>query len=148
MKHHLLVLILSALLATGIVLTGGCAEKTNEPANQELPTQIIEDITAQEAFTLIQENLTNPGFVILDVRTPQEFTGGHLGDAVNIDLRAEDFREKVNELDKSKTYLVYCKSGARSRSASDIMEELGFEEGYNMLGGIIQWEAEELPIVK
>ena len=147
MRHYSVMLIMSLLLATGVVLAGACTEQAIEPTKQAT-TQIIEDITAQEAFTLIQENHSNPDFVILDVRTPQEFSEGHLEDAVNIDFRAEDFREKVNELDKSKTYLVYCRSGARSRSASDVMEELGFEEGYNMLGGIIQWEAEGLPVVR
>ena len=131
-------LALSVLLVTGVVLTGGCAE--------EAPTQIIEDITPQEAFTLIQNNQNNPDFVIIDVRTPQEFAEGHIEDAINIDFYSETFADELNKLDKNKTYLVYCRSGGRSSGALDIMEELGFREVYNMLGGIRQWTAEGLPI--
>ena len=51
-------------------------------------------------------------------------------------------------MDKSKTYLIYCRSGNRSGQALDIMEELNFREVYNMMGGILEWEAEGLPTVK
>ncbi len=135
----LLVLLIS--LVIGVVLTGGCV-------SQETPTQIIEDITPQEAFTLIQNNKNNPDFVILDVRTPEEFADGHLENATNLDYYSETFRDELNKLDKDKTYLVYCRSGKRSRNAVDIMEELNFKEAYNMTGGIIQWLEEDLPILQ
>jgi len=54
----------------------------------------------------------------------------------------------LNNLDKNKTYLIYCRSGARSGSALDIMAELNFREVYNILGGINQWKAEGFPTVK
>ena len=113
-----------------------------------MPTRTIEDITPQEASTLIQNNQNNPDFIIIDVRTPEEFAEGHIEDAVNIDFRSETFQDELNKLYKDKTYLVYCRSGVRSRNALDIMAELNFREAYNVLGGILAWKAEGLPTVE
>ena len=144
-------------LVIGTILTGGCVgkevetpaqEKEVETPAQETLVQIIEDITVQEAFTLIQESQNDPDFVIIDVRTPKEFADGYIENAANIDFRCEDFRDELNKLDKSKTYLIYCGSGGRSRSALDIVKELNFREVYNMSGGINQWVAEGFPIVR
>ena len=135
-------LLLSLLLVIGVVLMGGCAG-----GEIETPTQIIEDITPQEAFALIQDNQNNPDFVILDVRTPEEFAEEHIEKAVNLDYYSETFPEVLNLLDKNKTYLVYCKVGGRSGNALDIMAELNFREAYN-IGGIIDWKAAGLPTAK
>jgi len=72
-------LVLSLLLVTGVIFLVGCAAKETRTA-----TQIIEDVTSQEAFTLIRNNQNNPDFVILDVRTPEEFADGHIENAINI----------------------------------------------------------------
>ncbi len=145
MKRLLLV-----LLVTTVILSVGCAkaqpEVTAEITPLEVPTPIIADITTQDAFTLIQSNEDNPDFVIIDVRTPQEFATGHIENAINLDYRSETFQEELNSLDKDKTYLVYCGVGSRSASALDIMGVLGFMEAYNMLGGIEQWQKDERPI--
>ena len=132
-------LALSVSLVIGVALTGGCVRDE---------TATIEDITPQEAFTLIQNNQDNPDFVIIDVRTPEEFGAGHIENATNINFNSETFRDTLNTLDKNKTYLIYCRSGGRSGSALDIMAELDFTEVYNVLGGINQWEAAGLPTVK
>ena len=137
---------LLVLLVTGVVLTGGCAEIATP--QQEAPTQIIENVTPQEAFTLIQNNQNNPDFVIVDVRTPEEFAEEHIENAINVDFRSEAFRDELNKLDKNKTYLIYCRSGGRSGNALDIMAELDFGEAYNMLDGINGWVAEGLPTIQ
>ncbi len=141
MKKSLLVFGVSLLTATAL-MTGCAGSKTAAPA------RTIEDITTQEAFDLIQENEGNADFVILDVRTAGEFAEGHIENALNIDYYSETFEDELNQLDKTKTYLAYCRSGGRSRSAVDIMEEPNFREIYHMPGGIIQWQAEELPTTK
>ena len=141
-----MILVFSVLLVIGAVLTGGCAG--GDTATLEAPPRIIEDVTPQEALTLIQNNRNNPDFVIIDVRTPQEFAEGYIENAINIDFYAETFRGELDNLDKSKTYLIYCRSGVRSGNTHDIMADLNFEEVYNVLGGIIAWNAEELPTVK
>lgn len=146
---NLLMLLLSVLLVVGVVLAGGCAG--NQTATQETPaqvTQVIEDVTPQEAFTLIQDNRNNPDFVIIDVRTPEEFADGHIENATMIDFYSVTFRSEIDSLDKDKNYLIYCRSGGRSGQARDIMEELGFQEVHNIAGGMIDWNAEGLPTVK
>ena len=141
MKRLLPLLLVSLII--GVILTGGCIGQVNEA-----PTQIIENITPPEAFTLIQDNQNNPDFVIIDVRTPEEFADGHIENAINLDYYSETFQDELNKLDKNKTYLIYCRSGKRSSNALNIMQELNFREVYNMSGGILEWQAEGLPTVK
>ena len=143
---NLMLLVLLVSLVIGVVLTGGCAG--SETVTPETSTQIIEDVTPQEAFTLTQGNKDNPDFIIIDVRTPEEFADGYIENAINIDYYSETFRDELNRLDKSQTYLIYCRSGNRSGKALNIMAELNFREVYNMLGGIVAWEAEGLPTTK
>ena len=84
----------------------------------------------------------------IDVRTPQEYAGGHIGNAINIDFNSADFKEKINKLDKKARYIVYCRTGVRSAAASEVMAKLGFMDIYNMAGGVSAWEAAGLPIAK
>ena len=120
----------------------GCASQV------ELPNQIYKDIEVQEAFDLIQRNQGNTAFVIIDVRTPEEFNEGHIENAVNIDFNSETFKEDLDKLDKNKTYFIYCRSGNRSGRAIPIMKGLGFKEVYNLSAGMQEWIAEGLPVVK
>lgn len=81
--------------------------------------------------------------VILDVRTEDEFNEGFIANAINIDIhRGQDFVNEIEALDKSKKYYVYCRSGMRSAKACEIMNQLGFENAYNLIGGITEWEGE------
>lgn len=72
--------------------------------------------------------------VVLDVRTPAEFAGGHLAGSENVDFMAPDFRERVEGLDRDRTYYLYCRSGTRSGKAAALMQEMGFSEVYNVGG--------------
>lgn len=126
---------------------GGCVGRETGTPSQQI-TQIIEDVTPQEAYTSIQENQDNPDFVIIDVRTPEEFTEGYIEGAINIDFYSETFADELDILDKNKTYLIYCRSDNRSGRALPLMEELNFREVYNMTGGIIAWNAEGFPTVE
>ena len=143
---NFIVLTLSVSLIIVVTLIAGCVR--DETATPETSTQIIKDVTPQEAFTLIQKNQNNSDFVIIDVRTREEFSGGYIENATNIDFYSETFLDMLNNLDKNKTYLIYCRSGARSGNTVPIMAELNFEEVYNILGGMLQWQSEELPTVK
>jgi rhodanese-related sulfurtransferase len=78
--------------------------------------------------------------VVLDVRTPKEFQAGHIPGAVNIDVNAPDFPEKVAKLEKNKNYLVHCGAGVRSAKACDKMSHLAFPKLYNLEGGFKAWE--------
>ncbi len=92
------------------------------------------EISVVEAKEMIVRNKKNADFVILDVRTPEEFAEEHLSGAVNIDIHEDDFPEKIDKLDRKKTYLVHCKSGGRSRAAVELMLEMGFSKVYNVRG--------------
>ncbi len=85
-------------------------------------------------------NSDNNAF-LLDVRTAEEVEQGYIPNAINIDIRAgADFISEIEKLDKNKNYYVYCRSGARSAQACAIMNQLGFENTYNLLGGFMEWE--------
>jgi len=114
---------------------------TNE-TTEHVPAQIIKDISVKEAYDMIQKNLENPNFIILDIRTPEEFNSGHIKGAINIDYYAPDFVEQLKSLDKNKTYLIYCRTGHRSGNAKSIFKQLGFREVENMVGGINRWKEE------
>ena len=81
--------------------------------------------------------------VILDVRTEDECDEGIIPNAINIDIhKGQGFISEIENLDKSKNYYVYCRSGARSAKACEIMNELGIDNTYNLLGGMLDWDGE------
>jgi rhodanese-related sulfurtransferase len=91
---------------------------------------------------------SDKGNIVLDVRTPREFATSHIPGAINIDYNAPDFAQKVNELDKSKTYLVHCAGGVRSAKACQIMDKGAFAHLVNLEPGFKAWEKAGKPVVK
>jgi rhodanese-related sulfurtransferase len=81
---------------------------------------------------------------ILDVRTPEEFNANHLENAENVNWLGDSFVQDSEKYDKTKPVFVYCRSGARSKKATMKLEELGFENIYEMEGGFLKWDAEGL----
>lgn len=152
-NHNLKILI---ILLVFLFILPGCQDqtksKTGNVKTDEIRTngqqEIFKDINVDEANNLIKENREKKDFFILDVRTESEYQSGHIERAEMIDFYAKDFKEKLDNLDKEKKYLVYCRSANRSGQTVDIMKELGFKEVYNMLGGIIEWEKKGYPLVK
>lgn len=106
------------------------------------------DISARDAFELIRKNDGSTDFVILDVRTPAEYEEDHIRNAVLVDILAGSFPSEMERLDREKTYVVYCRSGNRSRSALDIMRRMDFRNVYHIDGGITRWRSEKLPTVR
>lgn len=87
--------------------------------------------------------------VVLDVRTEEECSEGIIPNAINIDIyKGQGFIYQLEELDKTKNYYVYCKAGGRSAQACSIMNQLGFENTYNLLGGFMNWEGEVAEVEK
>ncbi|SHJ61908.1 rhodanese-like domain-containing protein [Flavobacterium haoranii] len=85
--------------------------------------------------------LADPNGVILDVRTEEENAAKKIPGSLNIDIyKGQGFVYLVDELDKTKNYYVYCLAGGRSAQACSIMNQLGFENTYNLIGGISEWE--------
>lgn len=102
-------------------------------------------IDSKEAYGLIK---ADANIAILDVRTAKEFADGHVAGAVNIDVNQADFAQKIDQLDRSKTYIVYCRSGRRSSKAVGIMASKGFKNLYNVSDGFAGWSKNGLPFEK
>ena len=102
-------------------------------------------IDSKEAYRLIK---ADANIAILDVRTAKEFADGHVAGAVNIDVNQTDFAQKIDELDRSKTYIVYCRLGIRSKKAVGIMSAKGFKNLYNVSDGFAGWSKNGLPFEK
>ena len=134
------------MMIVAMAVIGVAAGCRGKQPKQGAGTPTLKNITAQEAHEMIQQRKEDAAFVILDVRTPQEFAQGHLVDAVNLDFHAPTFRGELDKFEKTKTYLVYCRSGNRSGKALDVMRELGFAEAYNVIGGMNVWTREGLPV--
>jgi thioredoxin len=100
------------------------------------------NLSATEFADKIKELPTAP---ILDVRTPDEFSKGHLSNAFNYDWNGNEFDKQIAMLDKSKPVFVYCLSGNRSSSAANKMRSDGFKTVYELNGGIMKWRGANLP---
>lgn len=97
------------------------------------------NVTVEQAA----EMAADKDVVVIDVRTPEEYEKGHLEGATLINFYGEDFSQKINELPKDQKYLVYCHSGGRSAKAVKQMEDAGFTDVHNMLGGWSAWQSKQ-----
>ncbi len=96
---------------------------------------------SQQKWASLQKQTTD--FEIIDVRTEEEFQSGHIPNAVNINISNPPlFMEKMKELDTSKSYFIYCRSGGRSSQACQLLNANGFSKLYNLEGGISKWSGE------
>ena len=123
-------LLMGLLLGVCLACTNDSAPATAQPTPYDL---------TQEEF---KQRMDDPDVVILDVRTPAETSLGMIGGAEEIDFKAGDFADRIDSLDRDKTYLVYCRSGNRSGKACAVMDELGFGEVHNLEGGYMGWTEE------
>lgn len=110
--------------------------------------QTVRTITPEEAYKLIEKYRNDSDLVILDVRPFDEFVEGHIHGAQNLDYDGHEFKKKVQNIDKDKNYIIYCRSGVRGEYFMGIMKELGFIKVYNILGGFVGWKVSKLPVVK
>lgn len=82
--------------------------------------------------------------VILDVRTEEEVDQGYIPGSKNIDIyKGQGFVDEVEKLDKSKNYYIYCRSGKRSAQACTLLDQMGFNNTYNLVGGFMEWQGEK-----
>lgn|SRR5690606_2875584 len=105
-----------------------------------LKIEIMADLTQQQW----REQMENdPDAVIVDVRNDIELEEGRIPGAIQMNIQnSSEFMEKAQELDKEKSYYLYCRSGGRSSQAALLFNSLGIEKTYNLIGGIEEWEGE------
>ena len=96
--------------------------------------------------TFSEELNKTPDALVLDVRTPEEFAGGHLDKAVNVDWNGGGFDAWMKKIDKEANIFVYCLSGGRSGSAGAALRQAGFKHVTEMEGGMMKWKAAGLPV--
>ncbi len=119
-----------------------------EPTEKKTPAPKpgFHDVQAREASLLLK--LHKKQLMILDIRTDEEFLEGHIKRAKHIDFFKDDFKTRLEKLDRKKAYLVHCASGGRSGRSMTLFKELGFESIYHMDDGYKGWVREKLPTVK
>lgn len=127
-----------ALLLAALFTVSACSGGT---ATREAFSELV---SPQQASEVIGE--AGDDLVVLDVRTPDEFAQSRIAGSINIDYYGAEFRDRLAELDRQATYVVYCRSGNRSATAVDMMEELGFQFVYEIDGGIVDWYEAGLPV--
>ncbi len=93
----------------------------------------MKNIKPQEVAEVLAQGAT-----LLDVRTEDEFLDGHIPGAINVEI-GEMSDEDIEQLDKEKTYVLYCRSGGRSSRAAQMLEALDFGDVYNLEGGYMEW---------
>lgn len=105
-------------------------------------------LSPSEARETIGKRSGDPRFVLLDVRTQKEFDAERIEGAVIVDYNSPSFRDKIAELDRGKSYLVYCRTGNRTNGAVKVMRELGFPNVSVLPGGITSWKEAGFPTVR
>lgn len=132
-------------LSALVVLLSGCTSAEG-PASTQSAAVADSSIRVAQPTAAAELLQAEPERVVIDVRTPEEFTQGHLEGAVLVDYNAPDFEERIAEFDRDASYLIYCRSGNRSAGARQVMEELGFTDVVDVAGGITAWNGAGLPV--
>ena len=132
-------ILLFAALATSLALLSGCTlSKTKGDTAEDMTGKAAyQKISAEDAY----EMMVSQEVVIVDVRTPEEYDGGHIPNAILVPNESigDDMPEALP--DKEATLLIYCRSGRRSKEASEKLLKLGYKSIYEF-GGIIDWPYE------
>lgn len=129
-------------LSLSILCFVGCQSSKQSSVDQT--TESTQSVAVQD---LNQNDLTSKvaedNVVLVDVRTPEEVAEGYITGATTfIDFYSDGFQEEIKKLDKSKTYVMYCRSGGRSGKAAQFMIDNGFKTVYNLNGGISSYTGE------
>jgi rhodanese-related sulfurtransferase len=111
-------------------------------------TGVIVHVTAREAAQLLTAKDEKKRPLIIDIRTSAEFGEGHLKGARQIDFLEDDFSARIRKLDRTRAYLIHCRSGGRSSHSLALWKKLGFKKVYHLDGGILAWEKANLSVVK
>jgi rhodanese-related sulfurtransferase len=124
---------LFTIISAVFILMSSCAIGQNQ-----------NDISIEE----LKNKIASQKYILVDVRTSEEYNNGHLKGSINIDYFSDDFSDEISSLGLESPILVYCRSGNRSGKAMKIMYDLGFIEVKNFIGGYKSWISEENLIIK
>ena len=153
---------LLAATALAVTVLAGCgggddaepvAEAAAEPAAEPAPAvePTSEEIVKQPSGLVTPQyaaELAHAGVTVIDVRTPEEYAEGHIDGAALIDFYEPGFVDEIAALPLDGEYLIYCRSGNRSGQTFGLVSELGFEQVWDMDGGVNAYGAAGLPLVR
>ena len=121
-----------------ILGTASCSSGNSNSAFAQLEARKFQETWENEKTTS----------VLIDVRTMEEYNGGHIESAKNIDFNGSNFESEIAKIDKEKTVFVYCLSGGRSSAAASFLEKKGYKNVIELVGGMMAWRSEGLPETK
>ncbi len=143
MKKVIIAGLLLVILIAGGVIALMPSENTNSNADVLALVSPFTDLSPQQ----FKQALTSTKYTLIDVRTVQEYSAGHLAKAEESDFyQTQQFSKFLDSLDKNKNYLVYCRTGVRSGKAMDLMLQKGFKSVYDLAGGYNAWVAAGFPV--
>ena len=127
-----------------ILVLMSCQSPASEQSSTNEETQAAQVDIQKPPFEDIdvaqfKKMMSQPDVVLIDVRTPGEVADGKIEGALEINIKDASFEQKIQELDKNKTYLVYCAAGVRSAKSCNKMADMGFPNLYNLKGGYGAW---------
>jgi phage shock protein E len=126
------------VLSPALTACGGDSAAPTAPASQPAAPVKVDVPTWMAAAQ-------SPGTTIIDVRSPDEYSTGHVEGALLISVESPDFQQQIAALDPSGTYALYCRSGNRSAKAAAIMAEMGYLHVYDLTGGFADLDAAGMP---
>lgn len=130
--------ILISIIVVTLLITGCKSEETNNDITTDQEKPGYQKITADKAMEMME---TEEGYIIVDVRTQDEYLSGHIAQAICIPNESIGEQEIAQLPEKDQVILVYCRSGNRSKQASEKLVNLGYTNVYEF-GGIIDWTGE------
>ena len=135
-------MITKKLLIALFGLTFAVSSCQNKPSTttttNESGVQVTSKVLTVEEY---EKAIANPDIQLVDVRTPAEFSSGHIAKAININVMDATFTNEISKLDKQKSVYIYCRSGARSQRAAATLMQNGFTQIIDLQGGINSWNA-------
>lgn len=117
---------------------------TNNSKAQQKTSTVVTNVSSERFNAIISSDKNG---VILDLRTTDEINNkGYIKGSVQLDFLSKDAEKKMDQLDKNKTYYIYCASGGRSGDAAEYMQTHGFKRVFNLQKGFSEWLQKGLPI--
>jgi len=135
MKRHIFVLGFLSLLLIALAACGGASDKSEAPSAPEIDLSTLPvDLQPSDVNSLRE----NPGVVVIDVREQYEYDEGHIPGVTLIPLGS--IPNRLNEIPTDKEVVFVCRSGNRSNQATQFLQQQGFDNIHNMLGGMNAWQ--------
>jgi len=125
-----------------------CAQNSNKNEVKDNETTVIQTQQLVELISPKELKSKLGDIQLIDIRTPGEYAEGYIKGAININFFDSDFNDQMSKLKKEKEIYIYCRSGNRSGKAAAKLKEQGFTKIYDLQGGILNWNNNNLEVVK